>query len=99
MNELYRDGTVAGEGGYLGPNKHGEWTYYHRNGQLKAHGRYEDGELAGGWVWYRENGNLLQRGSFLDGTAARPLGALRRGRLPAGRAPLRPRAQDRACPA
>lgn len=64
MNELFRDGSVAAEGGHRGPNRHGPWRFFHRNGLLESEGEYDDGVRTGTWSTYSEAGKLLERATF-----------------------------------
>ncbi len=63
----YESGEKQEEGGFLGTERNGEWTYWHPNGNKWSVGNFTNGLPNGkSTVWF-ENGDMRFTGFYSDG--------------------------------
>ncbi|MEA3443342.1 MAG: hypothetical protein U9R19_01300 [Bacteroidota bacterium] len=64
---FYKTGEKRLEGGFLGNERNGTWSYWHENGNKWSEGNFSEGISHGKTtVWY-DNGKKHYTGNFVDG--------------------------------
>jgi antitoxin component YwqK of YwqJK toxin-antitoxin module len=64
---FYNTGEKQEEGGFLGNERNGRWTYWHENGNKWSEASYKNGILHGkSTVWF-DNGKIRYTGNYING--------------------------------